>query len=845
MRHSAAIFTAIILTVTSVYADGLILSCNEDNDLYKSLSSASIQCSRYDSPAEAINSAAVDSSILILADGYPQTQTQISDALYSTAHQKNLKLFIEFPDNVHGLEISGTASTHLERGVVTADIFGPTLSINDLFIIHDCKYVKIDAPNPYLVLAKVAGFDTAIFGLDNTAGHPVLFKHPSDSNIMISTTKLSQFVTGRYVPKHGWKAIWKMILNWADPTGDYNRLDWDQTVKPSYRKNEPLPQNAQQQAIEKSITWHKTAKMLVHPSWENQLDKFRNPNVVGPAPNPDLPTGDGSKGLLEGVNSNISSLDGSQHVRWWRRTDVNGESTLPFALHSLLSPASNSATIGANLADWVYFDSGYFYNNDPANGHYGLIGWGKAAEFAFYQDNDIKAILGTIGTAGALKSNKWDQVLVKNILGNYRTTGQAGYRSNRLDDPAVNNNGWQYYWRRYFTNYHPHYEAWMWSAYLWLYDKTGYEPLLERTRRAITSMMNAYPNSWRWTNGFQQERGRMLLPLSWLIRVDDTEQHRQWLKQIASDMMEDQVACGAIREELGRPGMGDYAPPSSNAAYGTSEASLIQKNGDPLADMLYTCNFTFLGLHEAYAATGDSQYKQMADSLAEFFIRIQVSSEAHPELAGAWYRAFDYELWDFWGSNADSGWGAWSVECGWTQGWLTSVLAMRELNTSLWDISNDSKIGEVFEPIRKQMLPDDQIELPKPKIISHAAIGKTVQLKTPADSRYPGLEASGLVDGAIYECGFSDWPWMGWEGKDLEATIDLGKLIVISKIAAHFMQETRVGIYMPREVIFSISLDGENFIQLSKVLSDTPSSAAGPVDKNVELIVSDTPRTLG
>ncbi len=197
----------------------------------------------------------------------------------------------------------------------------------------------------------------------------------------------------------------------------------------------------------------------------------------------------------------------------------------------------------------------------------------------------------------------------------------------------------------------------------------------------------------------------MLLALAWLIRVDDTPQHRAWLAQIASDMMEDQVACGAIREELGAPGMGHYAPPTSNAGYGTNEASLIQQDGDPLADMLYTCNFTILGLHEAYAATGEDTYLQMENRLAEFFIRIQVTSNDHPELDGAWYRAFDYAEWDYWGSNADSGWGAWSVEAGWTQGWITSVLALRELNLNLWDLSDESEIGKVFDPIRQEMIP--------------------------------------------------------------------------------------------------------------------------------------------
>ena len=217
--------------------------------------------------------------------------------------------------------------------------------------------------------------------------------------------------------------------------------------------------------------------------------------------------------------------------------------------------------------------------------------------------------------------------------------------------------------------------------------------------------MAAYPKEWRWTNGIQQERGRMLLPLAWLIRVDDRPEYRAWLKQIANDIEKHQDKSGAIREELGALNHGDMAPPVSNAAYGKHEAPLIQANGDCVSDLLYTCNFTFLGLHEAYAATGDVQYKRMADRLADFLIRIQIRSERHNELDGGWFRAFDFRQWEYWGSNADSGWGAWSIEVGWTQAWVPTVLAMRELNKNLWDITKKSKVGKHFDRTRRQMIP--------------------------------------------------------------------------------------------------------------------------------------------
>jgi hypothetical protein len=99
-------------------------------------------------------------------------------------------------------------------------------------------------------------------------------------------------------------------------------------------------------------------------------------------------------------------------------------------------------------------------------------------------------------------------------------------------------------------------------------------------------------------------------------------------------------------------------------------------------------------------------FKRMADKLAGFLVRVQVSSNKHPSLDGGWMRAFDYGRWDYLGSNADSGWGAWSIEVGWTQAWVPTVLAMREIDKNLWDMTKNSKAGDHFEHLRQVMIPD-------------------------------------------------------------------------------------------------------------------------------------------
>ncbi|MDD4870404.1 MAG: hypothetical protein PHR77_07570 [Kiritimatiellae bacterium] len=687
----------------------LVFSAAADNDLYRVMTATGKSFPRYTSAKEAVDAAQPGTGVLILADGYPKKTTMIEPAVFEQAAKKNLRLYVEYPSALPDLAVDRPRATQLERVVVCTDDFGDSLKKMQLLAIHDCHFVELKADKPYLVAAKVAGFDTAVYGLDDVKVWPILFEHPRCS-VLVSTTKLSQFVTARYATKDAMQAVWRMILGWLQPGVPIPMLDWTPTVRATYSRDVKLPADAVRRAVIRGVDWHSNAKLLLGADWQDKYIEDREACIIKNAPQKSTTpkdqrsVGDGEFGVLEGFSSRID-YEGKQPIRWWLRTDSNGESSLAFALRSKMDGDERSRRIAANLLDWVYFKSPFFLK-DPAKPNFGLIQWGTGTP-SLYGDNDIKIILGCLGTASVLGTDRWDEVLVENILGNFRTTGIYGFRGGCLNNKDLLAKGWQHYWRAKTLHYAPHYEAWIWASYLWLYDKTGYKPLLERTRDAIRMMMEGYPDKWRWTNGIQQERGRMLLTLAWLIRVDDQPQHRAWLKRIAGDMQKCQDSSGAIREELGDLSKGSYRPARSNAEYGTTEASLIEKNGDPVADMLYTCNFTFLGLHEAAAATGDVQYQQMADKLADFLVRIQITSPVHPELDGGWFRAFDFAKWDYWGSNADAGWGAWCIEVGWTQAWIPTVLALRELRLNLWDMSKQSKVAKHWEKCRKLMLPDE------------------------------------------------------------------------------------------------------------------------------------------
>ncbi len=679
----------------------IVLVCSESNDLYQALIKTGVRAARFDSLAKAIDSCGEGRGLLILADGYPDERTEAREDDFQAAANKRLRLYVEFPSQLPGIELGAPEETRWERGVVASGFFGSGLASGRILAIHGCHYLPVDAPNPHLVVARVAGFDTAVFGIPENAV-PILFEHP-ERPILAATTCLSRFVIARYAPSDAWKTIWTRILMWAEPTLNVDALACRPVVRPSFPLDTPLPDDVEFSALQRGINWFYNAKLFPNPAWPD--DRSSYPDRVGPKPEPDWPAGDGSGGMLEGFNSTIHP-DGSQDMRWWMRNDCMNEGMMALAFHAKLTDDARSRKTANNLGDFIYFECEATKGprDDPENPCFGLVSWDINQSLGvFYGDDNARAMLGALAASALLETDRWDKKLLRCMLANLRTTGRLGFRGGRIDEGPLLENGWQHYFRGEITHFAPHYESYLWAVFLWAYNQTGYDPFLDRAKNGIRMTMEVYPDQWRWTNGLQQERARMLLCLSWLVRVEDTPQHREWLDRIASDLLASQDECGAIREELGKTGFGSYAPPASNEAYGTSEAPLIQENGDPLCDLLYTANFAFLGLHEAAAATGSPKYAEASEKLAKFLCRIQIRSETHPELDGGWFRAFDFNRWEYWASNADLGWGAWSIESGWTCGWINAVLAMRHMKTSLWDLTHASAIERHFGELHPLM----------------------------------------------------------------------------------------------------------------------------------------------
>ena len=348
-KHVAAIAATVLLMVlpTAVVhaAATLVLSCRADNDLATVLAQNGVEFTRVDTAAQAVQSATRGGGVLILADGYPQATTPVDATIFETAAEKQLRLYVEFPAMLPDLELgqpaflaTGPYNAIVERTVVVSDAFGPELARLRILEFKDCHYLPVEATSPHLVLARVEGYDTAVYGLPTTT-HPILFEHPR-GNVLVSTTKLSQFVTGRYAPKEAWSQVWRMILGWLQPGTDAPQLQWTATVRPMYERGDALPDDAQLTAARRGIEYYGKSRLYIHPSW---------PPSRGIEPLPaDWPQGDGTHGIGECYISKRIFLDGSQAVSRTVRADCNLEAAMGLACGVALLNDPSYLEQGAN-----------------------------------------------------------------------------------------------------------------------------------------------------------------------------------------------------------------------------------------------------------------------------------------------------------------------------------------------------------------------------------------------------------------------------------------------------------------------------------------------------------------
>lgn len=102
------------------------------------------------------------------------------------------------------------------------------------------------------------------------------------------------------------------------------------------------------------------------------------------------------------------------------------------------------------------------------------------------------------------------------------------------------------------------------------------------------------------------------------------------------------------------------------------------------------------------------------------------------------------------------------------------------------------------------------------KFVLNKATFNEVELKSSYSEYYASSGKNALADGCLGSLSFSDGIWQGFQGKDLDLTIDLGEKKKIKTIRTHFLQDQGVWIFLPTAVTVSVSKNNIDFEQIGE-----------------------------
>jgi hexosaminidase len=106
-------------------------------------------------------------------------------------------------------------------------------------------------------------------------------------------------------------------------------------------------------------------------------------------------------------------------------------------------------------------------------------------------------------------------------------------------------------------------------------------------------------------------------------------------------------------------------------------------------------------------------------------------------------------------------------------------------------------------------------------ITMHKALGKNIELSTLPANRYKTNGSLSLIDGLNGSENFNDGYWLGFEGKDMKATIDLGKMTEVHSVKETFYQGLSNWIFLPEKVTFTLVNDNNKVVGTKTIYANT------------------------
>ena len=367
----------------------LLFVCRPDNDIYRvaqTSSAINVSTHRFDTLDAALQAATSGDGLLVMASGMrpatkvPQKNTTvvITVAQWGAIEAQKLRVYLEFPRTYPRTSTTPLTvrQTQWERAVVprASTLLKQPYNLCALALLHPHKLVDfVDLPSSSgtvdLVLATVAGFDNATFGLPPPNRTFPLLVEASDV-LLVAATQLSRCRTRRFAPSARWMTVVRRILAFVG-AGNSASLEpiWVPVVRPTYSATEVLPLTAEHDALVRGMRWFVSSMNMPGVKQASQLATLRCERGAatsdgcaafarGAGNYRQNVSGTGLLGIFEGFTSDIA-LDGSQPRAIEIRADCVCETSASFAALGAVTGDAASVRIASNLLSYAHIHSGF------------------------------------------------------------------------------------------------------------------------------------------------------------------------------------------------------------------------------------------------------------------------------------------------------------------------------------------------------------------------------------------------------------------------------------------------------------------------------------------------------
>jgi len=112
---------------------------------------------------------------------------------------------------------------------------------------------------------------------------------------------------------------------------------------------------------------------------------------------------------------------------------------------------------------------------------------------------------------------------------------------------------------------------------------------------------------------------------------------------------------------------------------------------------------------------------------------------------------------------------------------------------------------------------------------------ENIKLKNNLSEKYSGDGIATLADKVRGSDSYTDGRWLGFEGEDFEAVIDLSAPRPITKVSAGFLEDQNSWIFFPKSMEVLISDDGKEFTSAGKIVKEEPKETFDPSANDYEI----------